>query len=650
MSGLLKLLNHSCKHKYKLKRSTKRGSKLRRLNAQKSIDYTPPEIDKTSFRRLITLVMGLCSSSSSKHKYKLKSSTKGGPKLQRLHSPKGIDYTPPEIDKTSFRINGTEGELYDIIQSLGLSGPDDLGISLRDWEARKMHLGCLCGSSEVKSFSFACFGSRASPNVDSSSQNAGISSNVDHGDHKNDEIQHVNGIKRCLSDASPASEVKSLDLDCCGSRVGPDVDSSSQNVEISSNVDDDDHHVHEIKRCLSDASPASKVESLDLDCCGSRVGPNVDSSCQNVRLGSNVGDGDNDQDEIHHDHGIKGVRPPFLIPLTDTRKYSVAVYALGLHGENECVETSDSCSLTTTNDDGDSSSTTNEKLSPDIRTRSIDGSTIGNEPPSYISPNGKVRRIVYSWTKGALLGRGSYGSVYEGITDGGFFLAVKEVSLLDQGVQGKQSIYQEISLLSKFEHENIVQYYGTCRDESTLYIFLELASKGSLLNLYHQYKLGDAPVSAYTRQILLGLKYLHDQNVVHRDIKCANILVDTNGIVKLADFGLAKSTNLKEMQSCKGTAFWMAPEVIRKRGYGLPADIWSLGCTVLEMLTSQLPYHPLECMQAVYRIGNSIPPDVPASISKVARDFILQCLQIDPSSRPTAAQLLDHPFVKGRHL
>lgn len=127
-------------------------------------------------------------------------------------------------------------------------------------------------------------------------------------------------------------------------------------------------------------------------------------------------------------------------------------------------------------------------------------------------------------------------------------------------------------------------------------------------------------------------------------------MVDTNGTVKLADFGLAKSTKLNDVQSCKGTAFWMAPEVIKGSGYGLAADIWSLGCTVLEMLTSQLPYYPLECMQAVYRIGKSIPPDVPDSLSKDARDFILQCLQVNPSSRPTAAQLLDHSFVKGRLL
>ncbi|KAG5223855.1 mitogen-activated protein [Salix suchowensis] len=236
----------------------------------------------------------------------------------------------------------------------------------------------------------------------------------------------------------------------------------------------------------------------------------------------------------------------------------------------------------------------------------IDETAVLSESPiSNISPNGRFRRVFTSWEKGELLGRGSFGSVYKGISHDGHFFAVKEVSLLDQGTRGKQSIYQleqEIALLSRFEHENIVQYYGTDKDESKLYIFLELVTQGSLQKLYQTYNLQDSQVSPYTRQILHGLKYLHDQKVVHRDIKCANLLVDANGSVKLADFGLAKATKLNDVKSCKGTAFWMAPEVVnnKNQGYGLSADIWSLGCTVLEMLTRQIPYSELESVSAIF--------------------------------------------------
>ncbi|GLT41370.1 hypothetical protein SLA2020_154400 [Shorea laevis] len=291
----------------------------------------------------------------------------------------------------------------------------------------------------------------------------------------------------------------------------------------------------------------------------------------------------------------------------------------------ETAVSSETCSFYTANDD-DFCGTTSEPL----------------------SPNGRFKMNITCWEKGQLLGRGFFGSVYEGITHDGLFFALKEVSLLDQVSESIFQLEQEIGLLSQFEHENIVQYYGTDKDESKLYIFLELVTRGSLLSLYQRYNLKDSQVSFYTRQILHGLKYLHDRDVVHRDIKCANILVDACGSVKLADFGLAKVTKLNDVKSCKGTAFWMAPEVVnlKKQGYGLGADVWSLGCTVLEMLTRKIPYSPLEWMQALFRIGKGEPPPVPDTLSNDARDFILKCLQVNPNNRPTAAELLHHSFVR----
>nr|CAD1827124.1 unnamed protein product [Ananas comosus var. bracteatus] len=267
-----------------------------------------------------------------------------------------------------------------------------------------------------------------------------------------------------------------------------------------------------------------------------------------------------------------------------------------------------------------------------------------------VSPNGMLKRVIRSWTKGELLGSGSFGTVYEAISDDGFFFAVKEVSLLDQGNNAEQRIFQleqEILLLSRFQHENIVQYYGTEKAKATLYVFLELVSRGSLASLYQKYRLQNSQVSAYTRQILHGLNYLHQRNVVHRDIKCANILVDSNGAVKLADFGLAKETTMSNgLKSCKGSVYWMAPEVARAKPYGPSADIWSLGCTVLEMLTGRLPYPNTEWTQALFKIGRGEPPPIPASLTREARDFIQMCSQVIPSRRPSAAQLLEHPFVK----
>jgi len=288
--------------------------------------------------------------------------------------------------------------------------------------------------------------------------------------------------------------------------------------------------------------------------------------------------------------------------------------------------------------------------SPESTTDDDDDYASGTTTKANSSRNGKFKRKITSWMRGALLGCSSFGIVYEGISDEGVFFAVKEVCLLDQGSNAQQSILaleQEIALLSQFEHENIVQYYGTDKEESKLYIFIELVTQGSLSSLYQKYKLQESQVSAYTRQILNGLLYLHERNVVHRDIKCSNILVHANGSVKLADFGLAKEmSKINMLRSCKGSVYWMSPEVINpKKMYGPSADIWSLGCTVLEMLTRQIPFPNVEWTNAFFMIGRGEQPPIPNYLSKEAQDFIGQCVRVDPDNRPSASQLLEHPFV-----
>ncbi|XP_073140447.1 mitogen-activated protein kinase kinase kinase 1-like [Henckelia pumila] len=365
--------------------------------------------------------------------------------------------------------------------------------------------------------------------------------------------------------------------------------------------------------------------------------------------------------------GIKGIRPPKLAPppvimssVVDNMcsSYDI-VRSFGPQDDqgfssprdvfNHSVDDIEENVIVVKREMGASSDSSNDDDDDDV----VDGEPVGliGANDYTVSPNGSFRCNITSWQKGDFLGSGSFGTVYEGFTNDGVFFAVKEVSLLDNGSQGQQSLHQleqEIILLSQFQHENIVRYLGTDKDDAKLYIFLELVTKGSLAKLYQRYRLRDSQVSAYTRQILSGLNYLHCRNVVHRDIKCANILVDVSGFVKLADFGLAKATKMNDIKSCKGTPFWMAPEVVKRRnhGYGRAADIWSLGCTVLEMLTGQIPYSHLEGMQALFRIGRGELPPIPSNLSKDAQDFILKCLQVNPDSRPTAAQLLEHPFVK----
>ncbi|KAF5478247.1 hypothetical protein F2P56_004823 [Juglans regia] len=258
------------------------------------------------------------------------------------------------------------------------------------------------------------------------------------------------------------------------------------------------------------------------------------------------------------------------------------------------------------------------------------------------------------WKKGRMLGRGTCGHVYVGFnSESGEMCAMKEVTLFADDAKSKESaqqLGQEIALLSRLRHPNIVQYLGSENVDDRLYIYLEYVSGGSIYKLLQEYgQFGEIAIRSYTQQILSGLAYLHSKNTVHRDIKGANILVDPNGRVKLADFGMAKHIS---GQSCplsfKGSPYWMAPEVIKNsNGCNLAVDIWSLGCTVLEMATTKPPWSQYEGIAAMFKIGNSKElPAIPDHLSEDGKNFVRLCLQRNPLHRPTAAQLLDHPFVK----
>ncbi|KAI8540654.1 hypothetical protein RHMOL_Rhmol08G0003300 [Rhododendron molle] len=320
------------------------------------------------------------------------------------------------------------------------------------------------------------------------------------------------------------------------------------------------------------------------------------------------------------------------------------------------------------------------------------------------------------WRKGRLLGRGTFGHVYLGFnSEGGHMCAIKEVKVITDDKTSKEclkQLNQEITLLSQLSHPNIVQYYGSELGEETLSVYLEYVSGGSIHKLLQEYGPFKEPViQNYTRQILSGLAYLHGRNTVHRDIKGANILVDPNGEIKLADFGMAKHlinkavfengfeclkcrvisgprtnfemfeqiTACSSMLSFKGSPYWMAPEVVMNtNGYSLPVDIWSLGCTILEMASAKPPWSQFEGVRyyasnveflieawvtqvllgvkfllsypqvaAIFKIGNSKDiPEIPDHLSNDAKSFLRLCLRRDPSGRPTALQLLDHPFVR----
>uniref|UniRef100_A0A093XD61 mitogen-activated protein kinase n=1 Tax=Talaromyces marneffei PM1 TaxID=1077442 RepID=A0A093XD61_TALMA len=276
-----------------------------------------------------------------------------------------------------------------------------------------------------------------------------------------------------------------------------------------------------------------------------------------------------------------------------------------------------------------------------------------------------------NWMKGSLIGEGSFGSVFlalHSIT--GELMAVKQVEL-PSATKGTEfdkrkntmvtALKHEIELLQGLHHPNIVQYLGTSADDHNLNIFLEYVPGGSIAEMLKQYNTFQEPlIKNFVRQILAGLSYLHSRDIIHRDIKGANILVDNKGGIKISDFGISKRVEASAMlgssavsgrghlhrPSLQGSVYWMAPEVVRQTAHTKKADIWSLGCLVVEMFIGAHPFPDCSQLQAIFKIGNNqARPPAPEHASEEARAFLDVTFEINHEKRPSADELLEYACV-----
>ncbi|KAE8152706.1 hypothetical protein BDV25DRAFT_57663 [Aspergillus avenaceus] len=266
-----------------------------------------------------------------------------------------------------------------------------------------------------------------------------------------------------------------------------------------------------------------------------------------------------------------------------------------------------------------------------------------NEAPSTSVPQ---RQPTFRIIRGQLIGKGTYGRVYLGMNaDNGEVLAVKQVEI-NPRIAGQDkdkmkdmvaAMDQEIDTMQHLEHPNIVQYLGCEHGDLSISIYLEYISGGSIGSCLRKHgKFEESVVKSLTRQTLSGLAYLHNQGILHRDLKADNILLDLDGTCKISDFGISKkSDNIygnDSSNSMQGSVFWMAPEVIQSQGQGYSAkvDIWSLGCVVLEMFAGRRPWSREEAIGAIFKLGSlsqapPIPEDVSMNISPAALAFMYDC-------------------------
>ncbi|CAI2730202.1 unnamed protein product [Schistosoma spindalis] len=297
-----------------------------------------------------------------------------------------------------------------------------------------------------------------------------------------------------------------------------------------------------------------------------------------------------------------------------------------------------------------SASDSNKQAAPLLRKRvrrKLTDEEFYSELDSVITPGNP--RDVYSIE--SELGTGASGTVRLGRNKRtGQIVAVKVMKLDKQ--PNRDLIVSEIAVMKRIQHENIVNYLASylLRNENQLWVVMEYLDGGALTDVVTETVMAPDVIAAVVRECVKALVFLHDQNIIHRDIKSDNVLLGKQGQVKVTDFGFCAQLGNRQSkrQTMVGTPYWMAPEVVSKTAnYGPKIDIWSLGIMIIEMLDGEPPYMnepPLKAIYLIQTMGKPRPKT--KNLHPMLQDFLDRCLVVDPVRRASAKELLNHDFFK----